>query len=114
MKEYFARLAVGRCFGAMVLIAALVNMPATIWAQQVEMTDQQIDQWLYGGNSNGLGSDDLIAVAIGSVDSICHLTQPQQDKLRLAAEGDFTRFSARADDLRAQYVGKTIDQNELN
>ena len=50
---------------------------------------------------------------MAAVNRTCHLTDPQQDKLRLAGRGDFARFDQRLDELRDQYVGKTYDQNEI-
>jgi hypothetical protein len=113
MKDTLPNLLARISIGAIALVAAVMNAPATALGQSVEMTEQQMDMWIYNGNSAGLNSDEVIRLAIETVDAACHLTPAQQEKLRLAAQGDFARFNERADDLRAQYLGKSIDQNDL-
>jgi hypothetical protein len=51
---------------------------------------------------------------VDSIDRICHLNAEQKDKLRLAGHGDFARFEQKVSDLRAEYLGKSFDQNKIN
>jgi hypothetical protein len=92
----------------------LFGAAASVYAQQLEMTEEQFDQFVYNGNGNKLSNEDEISVAVDAIDRICHLSAAQQDKLQLAARGDFVRFQQRVDELRTEYVGKSYDQNDLS
>ena len=96
-----------------IVIGTIIGTASSTCAQRFEVTDEQFDQWIYSGNRDNSSADVEISLAIEAVDRVCHLTHDQQDKLQLAGRGDFVRFQQRADELRAQYVGKTYDQNDL-
>jgi hypothetical protein len=81
--------------------------------QKFDMTDEQFDQLLFRGNRETSSADSQIMLAIEAADRACQLSEAQKEKLRLAGRGDFARFQVRVDDLRAEYAGKSYDQNEI-
>jgi hypothetical protein len=110
---FLARDAIVFSIAMVVAIGTFLGTESSTYAQRFDVTDEQFDQWIYSGNRDNSGADVEISLAIEAVDRVCHLTQAQQDKLQLAGRGDFVRFQQRADELRAQYVGKTYDQNDI-
>src|SRR5262245_44422246 len=83
-------------------------------AQKFTMDDNQFNQWLYQGNGQAADRDSEITLMVDSMDRACHLSAEQRDKLRLAGLGDYARFEQKVNDLRAECVGKSYDQNQMN
>jgi Spy/CpxP family protein refolding chaperone len=83
-------------------------------AQKFTMDDNQFNQWLYQGNGQAADRDSEIVLMVDSMDRACHLSSEQKDKLRLAGLGDYSRFEQKVNDLRAEVVGKSYDQNKIN
>jgi hypothetical protein len=90
----------------------LAGMP--VRAQKFVMDDNQFNQWLYQGNGQAADRDSEITLMVDSMDRACHLSPEQKDKLRLAGLGDYARFEQKVNDLRAECVGKSYDQNQMN
>jgi hypothetical protein len=77
------------------------------------MDDNQFNGWLYQSTGQAPDKDSEITLMVEAMDRSCHLTAPQKEKLRLAGVGDFARFDEKVNDLRAECVGKSYDQNEI-
>jgi hypothetical protein len=83
-------------------------------AQKFVMDDNQFNQWLYQGNGQAADRDSEITMMVESMDRACHITEEQRAKLHLAGLGDYSRFEQKVNDLRAECVGKSYDQNQIN
>jgi hypothetical protein len=92
---------------------------------QVVLTPETIDQWIFGGvimrdptNTSARQMDlrcqSLIDMRIDAVDRICHLTDAQKAKLRLAASGDVKKFRDSYLQLSSKYVNTKRDPNDVN
>src|SRR3954452_12381859 len=107
-------------------LAALVCCAVAVGSRQAngqrgqfKMDDNQFNQWVFNNNGGGaargaVDDDSELVLKVEAVDRACHLTPEQKEKLKLAASGDFARFKHEVDQLRAQMVGKSYEQNEIN
>lgn len=96
-----------------IAVVAAAFIVAQASAQQFVMDDNQFNQWLYQGSGQAIDEESEVNLMVESVDRSCHLTKEQRDKLRLAGQGDYARFKREVDELRAECVGKSYDQNEI-
>jgi hypothetical protein len=78
------------------------------------MDDNQFNQWVFNENGGGLDEDSEVTLMVESIDRACHLTPAQKEKIQLGAHGDYARFKEEIDELRAEFVGKAYDQNDMN
>ena len=81
--------------------------------QTFELNEQTFNQWLFNASQGTFDPDSELTLTLEAVDRVCGLSDPQKEKLRLAGRGDFARFEQQVDELRAKYVGKTYEQNEI-
>jgi hypothetical protein len=94
-------------------VAACAARPSV--AQNFVMDENQFNSWLYQGNGGQvLDEDSELNLMLEAVDRSSHLTNEQKEKLRLAGQGDYARFKRDVDELRAECVGKSFDNNEIN
>jgi hypothetical protein len=77
------------------------------------LDDNQFNSWVFNNNGGSYDPDSELTLAIESIDRTCHLNSDQMQKLRLAGRGDYARFKQQLDEVRAQYVGKSYDQNDI-
>jgi hypothetical protein len=98
---------------AIALCAVIANVSPLLAQNNFKMDDNQFNQWLYN-RTGKLDSDSEATINVDAVDRACKLSKDQKDKLCLAASGDFARFTQDVDQLRAELVGKSYDQNEIN
>lgn len=82
------------------------------------MSEQQFNSWLMNGSgANNSPEDHLgstLQVQIKQLDTICEFTDQQRQKLELAGGRDIARFIRRVDKLKAEVVGKSFPQNDIN
>ncbi len=95
------------------LAIALCCAPVALGQDTFELNEQTFNQWLFSASQGTFNPDSELTLTVEAVDRVCTLTDPQKEKLRLAANGDFARFERQVDELRAEYVGKTYSQNEI-
>jgi hypothetical protein len=103
------------------LLTATALAGAVHGAQAVEVVfengflldESTFNQWVYGNIRSGVVAESEIAVAVESIDRACQLTETQEEKLRLAARGDYARFKQRVEVMREKYAGKMHDQNDV-
>jgi hypothetical protein len=107
-------------FRCLLTAAALVGVVQSQAIEIVEngfqLEENTFNQWVYGNTRTSRTPKDAeteIAVAVDAVDRTCKLTDPQREKLRLAARGDYARFNQRVDLMREKYVDKVHNQNEI-
>jgi hypothetical protein len=99
---------------AIVTVVSWIGGLQAVTAQNhFTLDESQFDAWLYGNSNRVDDVDSQITLAIEGVDHVCHLTGAQSDKLRLAGQGDYSRFDRQADELRSELVGTTYNQNEI-
>ncbi len=88
----------------------VVGMAAPLW------TEQQIDQLVFAQfgspQSARLRLEDEMRQRLGEIDRTCILTDPQRQKLGLAARGDIKRFYERVDAFKAQIRSADGDNNQ--
>jgi hypothetical protein len=87
--------------------------PEALGQNDFVINEQMFNQWLFSANQGHFDPDSELTLHVEAVNRICGLNEPQKEKLRLAGRGDYSRFGRQVDDLRAKYVGKTFNQNEL-
>ncbi len=95
----------------MVIVACCASIAAG--QDTFELNEQTFNQWLFSASQGSFNPDSELTLTVEAVDRVCTLTDPQKEKLRLAANGDFARFKRKVNELRAEYVGKTYSQNEI-
>jgi hypothetical protein len=78
-----------------------------------QLDDATFNQWVYGNTRSSVDPESEMAVAIDAVDRACQLTDSQRDKLRLAARGDYARFTRRVEVMHEKFVDKIHDQNNI-
>jgi hypothetical protein len=78
------------------------------------MDENQFNQWVFQESGKGVDEDSEITLMVEAIDRACHLSPVQKEKIQLGARGDYARFKEEVDDLRAEFVGKTYDQNDMN
>jgi hypothetical protein len=81
--------------------------------EQFQLNESQFNQWVFGGNRGIADPEVAVALATEAVSRVCQLTEAQQDKLRLAGRGDYARFNQRVAQVRAQFVDKSYDHQEV-
>jgi hypothetical protein len=103
------------CCCSLALAAALTvfDTQSAAGQQTFELNEQTFNQWLYNASQGQFDSESELALMLESVDRVCGLSAPQKEKLLLAGRGDYARFERQVDELRAEYVGKTYDQNKV-
>src|SRR3954447_5639572 len=97
-----------------VLLVLSVLLRAVTAQNRWVMDENQFNQWIYQENGGGVDEDSEITLMVEAIDRACHLTAAQKEKLQLGAHGDYARFKEEVDELRAEFVGKTYDQNDMN
>ena len=114
MNRFTRQKLIGRLAAAIICSAALCRADAIVIVDNgFQLDENQFRQWVYGSNRVDLNAQSEIEVAVRAVDLACGLTDEQREKLRLAGRGDFARFEERVDEMRAKYVGKMHEQNEI-
>jgi hypothetical protein len=78
-----------------------------------ELNEQTFNQWLYSASQGNFDPDSELTLTVEAVDRVCKLSENQKEKLRLAGRGDYARFQQQVDQLRAEYVGKSYEQNKV-
>lgn len=84
--------------------------------------DDNFDQWVFnlngtidkGGVKTRQKLRDLADSRIEELDRLCSLTEPQKQKLRLAAHGDIVRLFDQVELVRAKFSKVRNDQNKFN
>jgi hypothetical protein len=95
------------------------NEAGAVIAQPAFMlSDQNFDQWVYGGGRNAASArsrlDSLLALQVEDVERTCALTEAQKKKLQLAGRGDVKRFFDRVEDKRRSFQLVRNDRNKFN
>jgi hypothetical protein len=98
-----------------IIAATIVSYScSTAYAQDsFELNDQTFNQWLFSASQGTYDPTSELTLNLEAVDRICGLNEDQKQKLSTAAHGDYARFGRQVDALKAKYVGKTYDQNEV-
>ena len=82
------------------------------------MTDDQFDQWVFGGPRNSrAGShklDSLLTLQVDDVARMCTLSEAQKKKLLLAGRGDIKRFFDKVEEKRKKFAKVKNDQTKFN
>ncbi len=87
--------------------------------QRFANVDQNIEQWVFNGKAGAMGRgrewfDERLALALDEVDRVCHLSEAQKAKLRLAGRGDVKRFYTLMEAIRRKLRQVKDDQNKVN
>ncbi len=83
-------------------------------AQNFEMTEAQLDQWLTNGAGPPLQLlESQLEAQLGRLEETCRLSRLQLEKLELAGRGDIARFEHDLAELSDRVLGKEYDQNEI-
>jgi hypothetical protein len=81
------------------------------------MTDDQFDQWVFGGPRNSRAGrnklDSLLALQVDDVARMCSLSEAQKKKLLLAGRGDIKRFFDRVEEKRKKFEKVKQDQTKI-
>lgn len=114
------------------LTAALVSMstigfcteddrePAAVPApnQEFMLEESNFDQWIFQGSGTAAAGrtriNSHLTLKIEELVRTCGLTEPQQQKLRLAAQGDIKRFFDQVEVLRKKFRSVKNDQQGWN
>src|SRR5262245_35814618 len=108
--KYLTRIA-----AAAIAVGVVVRAASPSAAQNFVMDENQFNSWLYQGNGGQLMDEDSeLNLMLEAVDRASHLTNEQTEKLRLAGQGDYARYKREFDELRAECVGKSYDNNQIN
>ncbi|MGA8347937.1 MAG: hypothetical protein WB773_08945 [Isosphaeraceae bacterium] len=82
------------------------------------MTDDQFDQWVFGGPRNSrAGSsklDSLLTLQVDDVARMGILSEAQKKKLLLAGRGDIKRFFDKVEEKRKKFAKVKNDQTKFN
>lgn len=101
------------------LAAAAVLMSHALWASSAfaqngfELNEQTFNQWVYASSQGQFDPRSELLLNLEAVDRVCDLSDEQEAKVSMAAQGDFVRFGRDVDELKSEYVGKTYDQNRI-
>jgi hypothetical protein len=80
------------------------------------MSDEQFDQWVFGGPSNSHGNrgklDSLLILEVDDVGRWCGLSESQKKKLILAGRGDIKRFYDEVEEKRKEFDKVKTDQQK--
>src|SRR5208283_5075319 len=81
------------------------------------MTDDQFDQWVFGGPRNSKAGrnklDSLLALQVDDVARMCPLSEVQKKKLLLAGRGDIKRFFDKVEEKRKKFEKVKQDQTKI-
>src|SRR5208283_2852518 len=81
------------------------------------MTDDQFDQWVFGGPRNSRAGrdklDSLLTLQVDDVARMCALSEAQKKKLLLAGHGDIKRFFDLVEEKRKKFNKVKQDQNKI-
>jgi len=81
------------------------------------MTDDQFDQWVFGGPRNSRAGrnklDSLLALQVDDVARMCTLSEAQKKKLLLAGRGDIKRFFDKVEEKRKKFEKVKQDQTKI-
>ena len=81
------------------------------------LSDQQFDQWVFGGRGNSQAGrnnlDTVLALQVDEVARVCRLTGLQKKKLLLAGHGDIKRFFEKVDEKRRKFDELKTDRNKI-
>ena len=81
------------------------------------MTDDQFDQWIFGGPRNSRAGrnklDSLLTLQVDDVARMCTLSEAQKKKLLLAGRGDIKRFFDLVEEKRKKFDKVKQDQNKI-
>jgi hypothetical protein len=102
-----------RCAFFLLTIAAVACCTPSARAQEFELNDQTFNQWLFSASQGQFDPTSELTLNLEAVDRVCGLSEEQKAKLRIAGQGDYARFGRQVDELRAEFVGKTYNQNEI-
>jgi len=84
----------------------------------VQEINVNFDNWVFPGAQNAAaGRQRLLTqvdLRLAEVKRVCHLSQEQEDKLRLAARGDVGRFLGEVEKLRRKFVTTKRDREAIN
>ena len=82
------------------------------------MTDDQFDQWVFGGPRNSRAGrnklDSLLTLQVDDVARMCTLSEAQKKKLLLAGRGDIKRFFDKVEEKRKKFAKVKNDQTKFN
>jgi len=82
------------------------------------MTDDQFDQWVFGGPRNSRAGrnklDSLLTLQVDDVARMCALSEAQKKKLLLAGHGDIKRFFDKVEEKRKKFAKVKNDQTKFN
>lgn len=87
-----------------------------IMRAEVMWTDDNFDQWVFGGRnipSIRARLDSLLALQIDDADRMCGLTDLQRKKLQLAGKGDVKHFFDRVAEKKRRFQLVKNDQNKI-
>lgn len=83
-----------------------------------EVSEENFDQWIYGGRGqqkqHRARIDSMVSLQIEKVDQVCGLSPKQKELLKLAAQGDITRFEDRVEVVREKFKLARFDQQKFN
>ncbi len=82
------------------------------------MTDDQFDQWVFGGPRNSRAGrnklDSLLTLQVDDVARMCTLSEAQKKKLLLAGRGDIKRFFDQVEEKRKKFGKVKNDKTKFN
>ena len=82
------------------------------------MTDDQFDQWVFGGPRNSRAGrnklDSLLTLQVDDVARMCTLSEAQKKKLLLAGRGDIKRFFDQVEEKRQKFGKVKNDKTKFN
>jgi hypothetical protein len=85
------------------------------FAQQIQITEEQFNQWLTNGRATPQQQfETQLSGRLSRLDATCELTHHQRVKLELAARGDIARFQSELAPVHDELVGQSFDQNRFD
>ena len=115
------------------ILAILLGAGSTAWGQDdldepdepkaavqhVAIDESNFERWVFGTmGGNNINARDrlesLLTLSIDEADRVCHLTDAQKKKLRLAGHGDLKHFLERVEEARRVFHRLNRDQNNIN
>jgi hypothetical protein len=92
--------------------------PQALRQNVFQFAPEQIDQWIFGGNTNAAGRrqqlETHLKLRVAELVKVCSLTDVQQKKLMLAGRGDIKRTMDRVDALKRKFKAAQMDNNAWN
>jgi hypothetical protein len=92
--------------------------PAAEVNERVVVDEAHFDQWVFQGqgdaNSVRQRIDSALILRIEVLHRVCEVTETQQQKLVLAAQGDIKRFFEQVEDVREKFRAVQNDPNAFN